>query len=65
VLRSGGGGGFGDPFEREIVRVQEDVRQGYVTVCAARRDYGVAIDPVSFEVDEAETKRLRSRHHPA
>jgi len=60
VLRSGGGGGFGNPFEREVSRVQEDVRQGYVTAGAARRDYGVAIDPVTFEVDTAETTKLRT-----
>jgi hypothetical protein len=31
-----------------------------VTVGAARRDYGVAIDPVTFEVDAAETAKLRA-----
>jgi N-methylhydantoinase B len=61
ILRSGGGGGFGDPFERDAERVREDVRQGYVSVEAARRDYGVAIDPATFDIDAAETARLRSK----
>jgi len=61
VLRSGGGGGFGDPFEREIARVQEDVRQGYVSAEAARTQYGVAIDAASFDVDAAETAKLRAK----
>src|SRR6185436_4468149 len=30
-IRSGGGGGYGRPFERPVDRVREDVRQGYVT----------------------------------
>ena len=42
-MRSGGGGGHGSPLERPIADVQEDVRQGYVTVEAAagilRRGY--------------------------
>ena len=39
VLRAGGGGGFGDPAERDPRRVAEDVRQGYISQDAARRDY--------------------------
>ena len=44
-MRSGGGGGHGSPLERPIADVQEDVRQGYVTVEAAGEFYGVVIDP--------------------
>src|SRR5262249_10923299 len=43
---SGSGGGFGDPLERDPGRVREDVLDGYVTVEQARREYGVALDPV-------------------
>jgi hypothetical protein len=39
--------------------VVEDVRDGKVTVQGARSDYGVAVDPDTFAVDEAETARLR------
>ena len=36
-MRSGGGGGYGSPLERPIATVQDDVRQGYVSVKAAAR----------------------------
>ena len=58
---TGTGGGFGDPFERDPERVLEDVLDGYVTIAWARDDYGVAVDPVSLELDAAETARLRAR----
>ncbi len=60
-LRSGGGGGYGSPFERPVAQVQDDVRQGYVSAKEAAAHYGVAIDPRTFEVDEEETARLRAR----
>ena len=40
-----GGGGYGDPKERERERVIADVRDGRVSIEAARADYGVTIDP--------------------
>jgi N-methylhydantoinase B len=40
ILRSGGGGGFGDPGERPDEILREDVRQGYVSAEAASRLYG-------------------------
>ena len=55
-----GGGGYGDPFEREPVRVLEDVLDEKVSLEAARREYGVAIDLPARRVDEAETARLRA-----
>jgi N-methylhydantoinase B len=39
--RTPGGGGFGDPRERERHLVLEDVEEGYVSTASARRDYGV------------------------
>ena len=44
-ISSGGGGGYGSPFERPAEQVAEDVRQGYVSVEAAAEKYGVVIDP--------------------
>jgi len=55
-----GGGGYGWPFERSVESVLEDVRDGKVSTEGARRDYGVAIDPVRLTVDEGETARLRA-----
>jgi len=56
-----GGGGYGNPLERDPELVVNDVIEGYISIESAKKDYGVAIDPVTFEVNEAETKKLRSR----
>jgi len=56
-----GGGGWGDPFERDPERVRFDVVEGFVSLESARDDYGVAIDPVRMTVDAAATKALRSK----
>ena len=61
VFESTGGGGWGDPFTRPVGEVLDDVLDEYISVRAAREQYGVAIDPETFEVDRAETARLRSR----
>jgi N-methylhydantoinase B len=52
------GGGYGDPLARDPARVREDVADGFVSVEAAKRDYGVALTATGI-VDEAATKRLR------
>ena len=54
-----GGGGYGDPAEREPGRVLADVAEGYVSAERAREDYLVAIDPGRLEVDADATARLR------
>jgi N-methylhydantoinase B len=59
-ISSGGGGGHGPPWERAVAKVQEDVRQGYVSAAKAADLYGVAIHPETFAIDEAETERLRA-----
>ncbi len=59
VQEAGGGGGYGDPFERPAEKVAEEVRSGTLSVEKARGAYGVAVDPETFEVDEEETGRLR------
>jgi N-methylhydantoinase B len=59
-LRTGGGGGFGDPFDRDVERVRADVRDGYVTLEAATRDYGVVLDPESLEVIEVVREESQS-----
>ena len=60
TMRSGGGGGFGVPSERPVERVLHDVRQGYVSVEAAARDYGVVCDPVTLAVDAEATAKRRA-----
>jgi N-methylhydantoinase B len=60
-ISSGGGGGYGAPFERPVEEVREDVRQGYVTVQAAAERYGVVVDAATFAIDQAATDKLRAR----
>jgi N-methylhydantoinase B len=64
ILRAGGGGGFGPPFERDPRKVAHDVRQGYVSAGAAAELYGVVVDPGTLEVDEAATAKRRSGPPP-
>ena len=57
--RQPGGGGWGDPLERQPEEVARDVRNGKVTLQSARREYGVVLD--GFTVLEEETDRLRGK----
>lgn len=54
-----GGGGYGDPLKRKPELVARDVIEGYVSLESAAADYGVIIDPITLEVDEEETEKLR------
>ena len=60
INRSGGGGGWGDPRQRDPQRVLIDVRNGFVSEHSAREDYGVAINTKSWTVDEVATAALRA-----
>src|ERR1041385_3217612 len=61
---SAGGGGFGDPLQRDPVAVRDDVADGYVSIERARKDYGVVVREVDaelaeYEIDEAATAAER------
>jgi N-methylhydantoinase B len=56
-----GGGGYGNPLERDPEMVASDVMEEYVSLESARTDYGVVINPKTYEVDEKETKKLRGK----
>ncbi len=58
---AGGGGGYGDPFERDEELVLKDVLSGFVSEKAARFLYGVAVDCNASSVNRAETDKLRKR----
>jgi N-methylhydantoinase B len=65
VRPSAGGGGYGDPLERDPERVRDDVADGYVTLERARKDYGVVLrelddDLGEYEVLVEETRRERA-----
>jgi N-methylhydantoinase B len=57
---SAGPGGWGDPLERDPVRVARDVRNEFVSRRSAREDYGVVFRGAAVEVDEAATTALRA-----
>jgi N-methylhydantoinase B len=54
-----GPGGWGDPLDRDPVRVLSDVRNEYVSATKAREEYGVVVDTRRWIVDEKETHELR------
>ena len=71
ILELAGGGGYGDPMTRDPQAVLRDVLNGFVSLDAAREDYGVVIRrlapddetvllPEDFVVDEAATSALRT-----
>ncbi len=55
-----GGGGYGDPFERDPQLVARDVERGYYRTEEAEKLFGVVLTPSSCEVDVAATKTLRN-----
>jgi len=60
-IRTTGGGGWGDPLDRDPALVARDVRWGKVSVAAAAADYGVVITGASDApvADQAATSTLR------
>jgi len=59
TMDAAGGGGYGDPLQRDVEFVKGDVLDGYVSIDGAREHYGAVIDPDSMEIDRDATRRLR------
>jgi len=57
-----GGGGYGDPFERPIEKVHDDVIDELVSIESARDDYGVVIAPETLKVNYEDTEKMRKGH---
>ena len=57
----GGGGGYGDPMERDPQLVLQDVINEKVSVKGAQREYGVVVNGATREVDLEATAHLRER----
>jgi N-methylhydantoinase B len=60
IVRTGGGGGWGDPLERDAALVAADAAEGLISRQAARELYGVVLRG-SMSFDESATQRLRDR----
>jgi N-methylhydantoinase B len=58
IVRTGGGGGWGDPLERDVKAVCADVREDFVSRQAAGEDYGVVLRD-DLTIDHAATERER------
>jgi len=67
AYRYGGGGGWGDPLERDPQKVLDDVLDEYVSVDGARRDYGVvltgSLEDLDLTIDAEATTTLRAEMH--
>ena len=59
VFRTAGGGGWGDPLEREPERVRADVRRRLMSAEMAERDYGVVLTGDARDIDFAATEARR------
>lgn len=61
VCLANGGGGYGDPLERDPELVRDDARNGFISVQAAKDEYGVVLDTEAelYRVDYQATLALR------
>jgi N-methylhydantoinase B len=55
------GGGFGDPIERDVYAIEDDVQQEKLTVDYVRQEYSVVIDPLTLKLDLDATETLRTQ----
>jgi N-methylhydantoinase B len=60
TMDAAGGGGYGDPLERDPELIENDVADGYVSVENAEKGYGTVIDPETMKVDKNASDKLRA-----
>jgi N-methylhydantoinase B len=63
IVRTGGGGGWGRPQDRDPAQVAHDVAEGLISAGAARTLYGVVVRG-NMSLDESATRRLRKQPSP-
>ncbi len=61
IVTAGGGGGYGDPLDRDPELVRQDVIDEYISTEHAKMEYGIVLDPKTFEIDTKGTAELRNR----
>jgi N-methylhydantoinase B len=59
ILESPGGGGWGIPYQRSIMRVEEDLTRGLISRDQSKNRYGVVLKPGTLEKDDHLTYRIR------
>ena len=60
IMDAAGGGGYGDPLERELALVERDAADGYISIERAQADYGAVINPATMKVDPEASEKLRA-----
>ena len=60
-FRAPGGGGYGDPLDRDLDYLQHDMDIGLVSTESARRDYGAVVDEGPGSIDRAATEANRAK----
>ena len=58
---AGGGGGYGEAYQRPAQRVVKEVRNGTLSLKRAEEDYGIVIDSTTLDLNRSETERLRGK----
>ncbi|NIQ05485.1 MAG: hypothetical protein GWO20_07085 [Candidatus Korarchaeota archaeon] len=58
---SGGGGGWGNPLDRDPEWALNDVNNRLISIEDAKNDYGVVIDPETLTIDEKATRKVRQK----
>jgi len=60
IMDAAGGGGYGNPLERDLELIEKDVIDGYVSIETAKKDYGAVIDPNTMKMDMDASEELRA-----
>jgi N-methylhydantoinase B len=60
-FRAPGGGGYGDPLDRDLDYLQRDLENGYVSLESAERDYGAVVDKNTLNIDRVASEENRSQ----
>ena len=58
TTKTGGGGGFDEPYKRDPNMVLDDVINGYVSIEGAKKDYGVIIND-DLSINKSDTDKER------
>ena len=61
VLMSGGGGGYGHPLDRPMEKIEEDLREGYISRQRAEGCYGLVFDEKTGKIDRQASQKQRDR----
>jgi N-methylhydantoinase B len=59
-MDAAGGGGYGNPLERDLELIENDVVDGYVSGETAKKEYGAVINPDTMKVDADASEKLRA-----